>query len=224
MTTALMVLPKKNTPGEWVAYGSWVVSLDKSIQNLPHFDAHDYYFGALICESIRTPGDAMLIAAAPRLLAALEAAMPTLELIINSHHPLHKQAVTALLLARGGYHDPSSEGFRTVKELLDLIEAMELAEAMKPPSGDEPISDDQARAFCSTYREKRGNTPRVRQEAKRFVRSLLGVSSPFEIKTSQYSYAMAWASGSNHLPGIAQVAAKLSDPRPTGKYEEPAVR
>jgi len=146
MTTALMVLPKKITPGEWVARRGFVVSLDAKIPTLVGSDAtsvahgwtaadeEKYYGGRLICESISFEGDAMLIASAPKLLAALEAVMPWLEVLLNSRHPVHRQAVTALLLARGGAHDPIDSLAFTAHELrmaADLLDRQIRWESMK---------------------------------------------------------------------------------------------
>lgn len=117
MTTALMVLPKKHTGGEWTAYSGYygtVVSLDAPLDK-PLFD-HPDYGGALICESVRSEADAMLIAAAPRLLAAVEALLPWVGVLLTESHPIHKRAVTALLLARGGAYGRSS-GKRYCHEL-----------------------------------------------------------------------------------------------------------
>jgi hypothetical protein len=143
MSTALMVLPKKHTPGEWKASGyGWVIALDvpKCDSKIHASDeamrsqfgdgygtSWDFYGGELICESISSRADEMLIAAAPRLLAALEAAMPWLEVLLNEHHTVHKQAVTALLMARGGFHRMISAPGDAEQNIRDLAEIYGIA-------------------------------------------------------------------------------------------------
>jgi hypothetical protein len=126
MSSSLMVLPKQRTPGEWQGSGKgWVVALDvPRLDSKVHasdeamraqFGAHygtswDFYGGELVCESVFNRADEMLIAAAPKLLAALEAAMPWIEVLLNEGHAVHRQAVTALILARGGVHLVANPG------------------------------------------------------------------------------------------------------------------
>lgn len=137
MSTAMMVIPKKHTPGEWRGFGGWVVSLDvPRLESKTHasdehmkamFGDHsgtswNFYGGELVCESVFNKADEMLISAAPRLLAALEAAMPWLEILLTEQHPVHHQAVTALLLARGGFHKSVANPGDAEANVRDLVE------------------------------------------------------------------------------------------------------
>lgn len=68
-----------HTPGPWRASenGKWVVA-DSDIGTWSDEDNNAFYGGALVCESIVSTDNALLIAAAPDLLAACEKAAEAL--------------------------------------------------------------------------------------------------------------------------------------------------
>ena len=59
------------TPGPWRAGGGCVVA-DSNIGTHGDDKDREHYGGALVCESIRTRANCLLIAAAPSLLSAAE--------------------------------------------------------------------------------------------------------------------------------------------------------